>query len=164
LKVNSSTSIRSERKYWLEGNFLVKDVFNGQQLSFNPETLAQTFEKEIKVSTFDSKQRRQERLKQANKKPISTIAQSRVFIRNADVVVEVLQRANGVCDYCEKLAPFERDNDGHGFLEVHHIIPLSDNGDDTVDNGVALCPNCHRQAHHGKKTFYIKRLEKKYGI
>ncbi len=163
LKVNSSTSIRSERKDWLEGKFLVKDVFNGQQLTLDPKTLDQTFEREIKASTNDSKQRRQERLKQANKKPISTFAQTRIFLRNADVVVEVLQRANGVCDYCDQPAPFLKDSDGQGFLEVHHICPLADNGDDTIENAVALCPNCHRQAHHGKNTFNIGRLEKKYG-
>jgi 5-methylcytosine-specific restriction protein A len=27
---------------------------------------------------------------------------------------------------------------------------LSDGGRDTVDNAVALCPNCHRECHHGK--------------
>lgn len=163
LKVDSSVSIRSERKDWLEGKFLIKDIFNGQQLTLDPKTLDQIFERELKISTNDSKQRRQERLKQANKKPISTIAQTRVFLRNADVVVEVLQRANGVCDYCQKPAPFVKDSDGKGFLEVHHIKPLADNGDDTIDNAVALCPNCHRQAHHGKNTFDIGRLENKYG-
>ncbi len=163
LKVNSSPSIRSERKDWLVGKFLVKDIFNGQQLTLDPKTLDQAFEREIQVSSNDSKQRRQERLKQANKKPISTFAQTRIFIRNADVVVEVLQRANGVCDYCDQPAPFMKDSDGQGFLEVHHITPLADNGDDTIENAVALCPNCHRQAHHGKNSFNIGRLEKKYG-
>lgn len=163
LKVNSSPSIRSERKDWLVGKYLVKDIFNGQHLTLDPKTLDQAFEREIQVSSYDSKQRRQDRLKQANKKPISTFAQTRIFIRNADVVVEVLQRANGVCDYCDQPAPFMKDSDGQGFLEVHHIIPLADNGDDTIANAVALCPNCHRQAHHGKKSFNIGRLEKKYG-
>jgi len=162
LKVNSSTNIRSERKDWLEGKFLVKEVFNGQQLTLDTKTIDQTFEREIKISINDSKQRRQERLKIANKKPICAIAQTKVFIRNVDVVVEVLHRANGICEYCEKPAPFMKDSDGQGFLEVHHIITLADNGDDTIENAVALCPNCHRQAHHGKNTFNIGRLEKKY--
>jgi 5-methylcytosine-specific restriction protein A len=26
---------------------------------------------------------------------------------------------------------------------------LSEGGGDTVDNAVALCPNCHRECHHG---------------
>lgn len=28
-------------------------------------------------------------------------------------------------------------------VQVHHIIP----GDDTIDNGIPLCPNCHDEAH-----------------
>jgi 5-methylcytosine-specific restriction protein A len=32
-------------------------------------------------------------------------------------------------------------------LEVHHIQWLSNDGDDTIDNIVALCPNCHRKMH-----------------
>jgi 5-methylcytosine-specific restriction protein A len=26
---------------------------------------------------------------------------------------------------------------------------LASDGDDTVENAVALCPNCHRRAHFG---------------
>ena len=35
------------------------------------------------------------------------------------------------------------------FLEVHHIKWLSNGGEDSVENALALCPNCHRQAHYG---------------
>ncbi|HXU34436.1 MAG TPA: HNH endonuclease [Thermoanaerobaculia bacterium] len=34
-------------------------------------------------------------------------------------------------------------------MEVHHRIRLAYGGEDTVENAVALCPNCHREAHHG---------------
>jgi 5-methylcytosine-specific restriction protein A len=39
--------------------------------------------------------------------------------------------------------------DGKVFLETHHVIPLSEGGGDTEGNVVALCPNHHREAHHG---------------
>ncbi len=29
------------------------------------------------------------------------------------------------------------------FVEVHHIIPQSDNGPDTLDNAAPLCAGCH---------------------
>jgi len=32
-------------------------------------------------------------------------------------------------------------------LELHHIIPLSEGGEDTIENSVLLCPNCHRLEH-----------------
>ncbi|MGH8437576.1 MAG: HNH endonuclease [Pseudomonas sp.] len=33
--------------------------------------------------------------------------------------------------------------------EVHHKVRLADGGLDTVENAIAVCPNCHRQAHFG---------------
>lgn len=33
------------------------------------------------------------------------------------------------------------------FLDEHHIIPLSKEGDDSPQNKVKLCPNCHRLMH-----------------
>ena len=55
-------------------------------------------------------------------------------------------RANGKCDLCEELAPFI-DKNGSPYLETHHIDWLSKGGKDTLDNTVALCPNCHRKMH-----------------
>lgn len=34
----------------------------------------------------------------------------------------------------------------HG-LQAHHIIPISDGGDDTLENGIALCRGCHADKH-----------------
>ncbi|WP_256325004.1 HNH endonuclease signature motif containing protein [Nitrosomonas sp. Nm132] len=42
-----------------------------------------------------------------------------------------------------------RKHDGSPYLEVHHKIPLAFGGEDTVVNAIALCPNCHREAHYG---------------
>ncbi|MGH8672363.1 MAG: HNH endonuclease, partial [Burkholderiales bacterium] len=33
----------------------------------------------------------------------------------------------------------------------HHVAALSEGGADTDDNVVALCPNHHREAHHGAR-------------
>ncbi len=71
------------------------------------------------------------------------------FKRNADVIAEVLVRANGVCEKCVKEAPFKRASDGTPYLEVHHIKRLADGGEDTVENAIAVCPNCHRELHYG---------------
>ena len=37
----------------------------------------------------------------------------------------------------------------HG-CEFHHIEPVSEGGENTLDNIVLLCPNCHKMAHAGK--------------
>lgn len=71
------------------------------------------------------------------------------FKRNPDVIAEVLFRADGHCGECKKEAPFTRRSNGTPYLEVHHRKPLAEHGEDTVENAVALCPNCHRMAHYG---------------
>lgn len=88
-------------------------------------------------------------LQSAPKKPKSRIATIKVYNRNPHVVVAVLLRADGRCEKCKSSAPFIRKKDKTPYLEVHHKTHLADNGDDTVENSIALCPNCHRELHHG---------------
>ena len=83
-----------------------------------------------------------------NEKPSTKFVQTKEYERAPAVKAEVLDRANGVCELCGKQAPFIKD-DGDHFLEVHHIIQLSEGGPDIVRNAIALCPNCHREAHYG---------------
>ncbi len=77
---------------------------------------------------------------------------SKTYRRNPYVVVEVLERAKGICERCEIPAPFTRATDKTPYLEVHHKIHLAHDGDDTVENAIALCPNCHRELHFGIST------------
>jgi 5-methylcytosine-specific restriction enzyme A len=91
----------------------------------------------------------QKRLESAPKIPERVQIISIGFRRNADVIVAVLNRANGICERCKKKAPFIRKSDGTPFLEVHHKITLAEGGKDAVENALALCPNCHREAHYG---------------
>jgi 5-methylcytosine-specific restriction protein A len=55
-------------------------------------------------------------------------------------------RAKGVCQLCGEDAPF-KDSKGRPYLESHHIIWLANGGEDSIENTVALCPNCHRKMH-----------------
>jgi 5-methylcytosine-specific restriction protein A len=68
--------------------------------------------------------------------------------RSRDVRRYVLARAGGVCEACDKPAPFET-AEGEPFLEAHHIRRLSDGGPDNPRWVAAVCPNCHRRAHYG---------------
>jgi 5-methylcytosine-specific restriction protein A len=92
---------------------------------------------------------RQQRLAVAPRVPERFAVIASVFERNPDVIAEVLLRANGTCEKCHRVAPFARRSDGTPYLEVHHWKPLSEGGEDTVENAGALCPNCHREAHFG---------------
>ncbi len=60
----------------------------------------------------------------------------------------VIRRSRGHCEYCGALG-FEM-ADGSYYVEAHHVIALSTEGPDTVENVIALCPGHHREAHYGK--------------
>lgn len=70
------------------------------------------------------------------------------FRRDRAVRDYVLRAANGVCEYCGAIG-FLMAN-GERYLEAHHIIALANDGADTVDNVIALCPGHHREAHYGE--------------
>jgi predicted HNH restriction endonuclease len=44
-------------------------------------------------------------------------------------------------------------HDGDNYIEAHHVAHLSGNtqGSLCTDNIILLCPNCHREAHHGER-------------
>jgi len=109
----------------------------------------QELEEKVRHSQQISKLERRERLKKAHKIPETIQITQIVFKRNPDVIAEVLDRANGICEACRSPAPFIRASDGTPYLEVHHKKFLAQGGDDTVDNAIAVCPNCHRKAHYG---------------
>jgi len=114
------------------------------------DTFDRKFEKQISESIKIDKKVRNDRLKQKTAlKPEKVEVISIAFKRNADVVATVLDRANGICELCKQDAPFLRAKDNSPYLEVHHKVRLADGGDDTVDNAIAVCPNCHRKLHYG---------------
>lgn len=105
--------------------------------------------KRIKDSEKLSQEDRLRQLATSPRLPEKVEVSTHRFIRNANVIVEVLNRANGICENCKLEAPFLRSKDKTPYLEVHHIKKLADGGEDTVENALAVCPNCHRQLHFG---------------
>lgn len=75
--------------------------------------------------------------------------QSFAFTRRADVRRHALNRSQGRCEHCNQKG-FQMGN-GKIYLETHHIVPLHENGDDTSENVIALCPNHHKEAHYGER-------------
>ncbi len=49
-------------------------------------------------------------------------------------------------DFLRYNTPF-LDVEGKPYLEVHHIKWLSKGGADSIENAIALCPNCHSKMH-----------------
>ena len=96
-----------------------------------------------------------------NEFPDRASKSSAVVIRDAKVRSYILKLADGKCEYCGKLG-FLMSNGKH-YLEAHHVIALCDQGKDTVENVIALCPEHHRQAHYGKdaealEVTFIERI------
>jgi 5-methylcytosine-specific restriction protein A len=107
------------------------------------------FERAVQRSMSDDPGRRRKRLVKALKTPVRVLVAVLSFVRNPDVVAEVRFRAKGKCEGCNRDAPFLRRKDGKPYLEVHHVKQLADGGEDTLENAIALCPNCHRERHFG---------------
>jgi 5-methylcytosine-specific restriction protein A len=82
-----------------------------------------------------------------NQNPVSIKAQVSLIARDPDVKAWVLIKANGICESCNTKAPFVSST-GIPYLEVHHVKRLADKGPDTIDNAVAVCPNCHKALHY----------------
>lgn len=78
----------------------------------------------------------------------------KVWERDRKVRDAALSRAAGKCELCRK--PGFRMAGGGVYLETHHVVPLSEKGVDHERNVVALCPNDHREAHHGERRDAIR--------
>lgn len=103
------------------------------------------------------------------KTPSKSETTSTSYKRDPSVVAWVLNEAGDACESCGCSSPFVKD-DGSPYLEVHYVVRLADNGPDTIDNAVAICPNCHRALHHAadkherRESLYdkVSRLRKPY--
>jgi predicted HNH restriction endonuclease len=115
------------------------------------ETYRITEEERTAKSIQSTEAERQNRMAFAPTHPAALQVLRTEFQRNPDVVASVLFRAAGQCELCQTAAPFQRASNSTPYLEVHHIVSLSDGGEDTTRNCVSLCPNCHREVHYGKQ-------------
>ena len=84
------------------------------------------------------------------------LSTSDYFMRSQLLRQYAKQRAAGACERCGGPAPFLMAT-GQPFLEVHHILRLADDGPDEPKNVAALCPNCHRAAHHAVDADQIRK-------
>jgi 5-methylcytosine-specific restriction protein A len=116
------------------------------------------FDKKVKKASQLSLEELKKRARNSSSKPGKRAATTTSYQRSPVVKAYVLKRANGVCELCEQSAPFNKKN-GEPYLEVHHVKQLADGGDDTIENAVALCPNCHRRVHSQGLESEIKKLK-----
>jgi hypothetical protein len=78
-----------------------------------------------------------------------------IYKRDAKAREAVLVIAGGHCERCGQQGFLT--TAGERYLETHHVVGVSERGPDTVDNIIAICPNCHRQAHFAAERLQIER-------
>jgi hypothetical protein len=83
-------------------------------------------------------------------------AQAIYRARSRAIARYVIVRSKGHCEACKAQAPF-RKPDGTPYLEPHHTTQLSDDGPDHPKHVIALCPTCHRRAHHSANAKAFNR-------
>ena len=95
----------------------------------------------------------------APKHPKERKVERREFIRDLYIVEAAKRRAGGSCEMpgCS-YAPFFTP-DGAPYFEVHHIQPLAEDGEDSLENVAVLCPKCHREQHYA-----IDKYEKRNNL
>jgi HNH endonuclease/EVE domain len=86
------------------------------------------------------------------KRPRATPAATKVFERSALVIAIARTRANHMCEVPACHHSLFVCLDGRTYLEVHHIVPLGEGGEDTPANVACVCPAHHREAHVGSKA------------
>jgi nucleoid DNA-binding protein/5-methylcytosine-specific restriction endonuclease McrA len=127
----------------------------------------------VSKNKFDSEQDKAERragakslqellesISKASPTPKKVSVSSREYRRNSDIAVYVKRTANGLCELCGYSVPFS-DRYGNPYLELHHIKWLAAGGKDTLENSVALCPNCHRKMHIARLQSDVEALVQK---
>ena len=107
------------------------------------------FDTAVGGSLTTTSSERQKIILASDKTPKKVLRYIEDYARNPTVVAEALYKANGICEACHQPAPFIKKSNGEPYLEVHHIKPLSEGGEDSLENVQAICPNCHRKMHFG---------------
>lgn len=132
------------RKVWI---FPLKVVQESATKAVDSSLIQTKYEeKEKQAKRLDNETLARRAKESQSEKTSMRNAVTTIYERNAYVSEYAKRRANGICQLCEREAPF-KNKDGEPYLETHHIEWLSRGGTDTLDNTVALCPNCHRKMH-----------------
>jgi 5-methylcytosine-specific restriction protein A len=132
------------RKVWI---FPLRILAENELDSFiDQELLNEQFDQQLKTLRDMDVETLKTRAINSGSQASSRKTTTKTYIRNPFIALYTKRRAQGICELCSEFAPFS-DQLGEPYLESHHIIWLSNNGPDTIENTVALCPNCHKRMH-----------------
>ncbi len=124
------------------------------------KALEQEFREAVRKEESKPLEQLKKEAKKKSSQPSAYNVSTKVYFRDPTIAAYIKKRADGYCQLCGQKAPFN-DKNGEPYLESHHIDWLSKGGMDSVDNCVALCPDCHRKMHILNDTNDIKHLKTK---
>lgn len=85
--------------------------------------------------------------------------------RNRSLRNQCAKRDNYTCQVCGLNFMRVYGDRGDGFIEIHHLKPMSSyEGEHEIklDELIALCSNCHSMVHYGGELLDIEELKRRY--
>lgn len=86
------------------------------------------------------------------------------YERNPKARQKCIDHWGTVCKVCEFDFQDSYGEIGKGFIQVHHIIPISEIGEeyeiDPIRDLIPVCPNCHSIIHRVNPPLRIEELKK----
>ena len=141
--------------------YVFKKISDSYDFSKNEiDLLEDELSEELYLNTLDDDSLREFALNKQNVSPKRIETISNTFYRNQSIAMYAKRKAKGICQLCDCPAPFISKN-GEPYLESHHIVWLSKGGEDTIENTIALCPNCHRKMHEIDDEDDVRYLQEK---
>jgi hypothetical protein len=89
---------------------------------------------------------------QAKARPGARALSAQAYERNPLVIAIARKRAAYKCEVTGCAHTLFETPKGHTYTEVHHVGPLGEGGEDTIENVACLCPAHHREIHLGAKS------------
>ena len=125
------------------------DVEEGAEASAAAATLADEVERLEERSLEELLTRYRTQTDQRPARPRKRTLAAYDYDRDPLVIAIARKRATHRCEIHSCAHPTFETAEGIPYTEVHHIIPLSDGGPDTIDNVACLCAAHHREVHFG---------------
>lgn len=144
----------------LDPSYMGEDLSTERELEQQEEQKAQKqIDRELKGLSGEERENKirrmlKERSEQLQKKRRGKKARIvKSYDRDPRLSRLVKERDKFICRICGERG-FEKEGGGY-YIETHHIIPLEENGSDSEENMISICPNCHAKLTYG--TTEIKK-------
>ena len=139
---DSAGYIRFRRKLFIETNNAIWPFYFTPNLIENQTRTDEDLQEELTEEDTSVKLRDMDNLPAPVKERLTKIR-----ARNTQLVKDLKKLYKGKCQFTEDTYTF-RKKDGEFYSEVHHLIPLGEEGSDSYANAVVVSPLIHRMLHY----------------